>query len=288
MQLIRFWQGDTLQAAWVKKGQLWPVANLWPELADDWRGLLQHLMQPDARVQAKAHVADVPSVGEAASIRYALPALSDSKILCVGLNYAAHAAEGGRDVPELPIFFIRYPSSFVAAGEALRHPAISDKYDYEGELVVVVGQALWRASEAEAEAAIVGYMLGMDGSVRDFQKRTPQWTLGKNFDASGALGPGLTLAEDMPAGAVGVTLTTTLNGQELQHGHTDDLIFTIPHLLAELSQVMRLQAGDMLLTGTPEGVGFARHPRIWLQPGDKLKIAATGLEPLELSVAAGS
>ncbi|MBI1274466.1 hypothetical protein GC177_00650 [bacterium] len=208
-----------------------------------------------------------------------------AKILCVGLNYRDHAAEGKFEVPEHPVFFIRYPSSFVMHGEPLAMPRHSTKYDYEGELVAVIGKAGRDIPESSALDHVSGYTIGMDGSVRDYQKRTPQWTLGKNFDRSGALGPHITPASQLPPGASGLRITTKVNGETLQDDNTSSMIFSVARLIAAASEAMTLNPGDMILTGTPAGVGFARKPPVYLKPGDEVSVTIESIGELKNRVA---
>ncbi len=210
----------------------------------------------------------------------AIPADAATKIICVGLNYLDHAAEGKQEVPKFPVFFIRYLSSFVADGEALVAPAISQKYDYEAELAFVVGRTARHVPKERALDYIYGYTLGMDGSVRDYQKRTPQWTLGKNFDRSGALGPMIVPAVAVPPGASGFAIRSRLNGVTMQEDNTREMVFDVATLLSSVSECMTLQPGDIVLTGTPAGVGFARMPPLYLKPGDLLEIEIEGIGTL--------
>lgn len=219
-------------------------------------------------------------------ITYSLPVMPESKILCVGLNYTDHAKEGNQPIPDYPVFFTRFYSSFVAQNEALILPKVSYKFDYEAELAIVVGKTLRHATPEQAQATIFGYTIAMDGSIRDYQKRHSQWTLGKNFDASGALGPWVITADALPENAQGLAVQTRLNGQLLQNGNTADMIFKPAQILATLSEVMTLNPGDVVLTGTPAGVGFARDPYIYLKPGDRLETVIEGIGVLENSVQA--
>jgi 2-keto-4-pentenoate hydratase/2-oxohepta-3-ene-1,7-dioic acid hydratase in catechol pathway len=197
---------------------------------------------------------------------------SSTRILCVGVNYADHAAEGKMEPPKFPNFFVRYPSSFVRHGEALQMPKLSTKYDFEGELVAVIGKAGRFISRDAALDYVSGYAIGMDGSVRDYQKRTSQFTLGKNFDRSGAIGPAIVPASNIPPGAKGLSLKTRVNGAIMQDASTSDMIFDVAAVVSTLSEAMTLQPGDLILTGTPSGVGFARTPPIFLKPGDEVEI----------------
>ncbi|MDX1948920.1 MAG: fumarylacetoacetate hydrolase family protein [Rickettsiales bacterium] len=203
---------------------------------------------------------------------FALPLSQNSKVICVGLNYLEHAKEGFQEVPKHPVFFIRLNSSFVADGENLILPKVSDKYDYEAELAIVIGKQGRHINEANAEDYILGYTLANDGSVRDFQKRTPQWTLGKNFDKSGSLGGYIITKDELPAKAKGLKVRSYLNGNLMQDGNTTDMIYDLGFLIAELSKVMTLNVGDVILTGTPAGVGFARDPKVFMKNNDEIII----------------
>lgn len=209
------------------------------------------------------------------------------RIFCVGHNYQDHAKETGQAAaPEFPNFFTRFASSLVAGGEDIVTPNISQRHDYEGELVIVIGKAGRHLSVESALGYIYGYTIGMDGSVRDWQKRTSQFTLGKNFDKSGAISSSITLAEDLPAGASGLKLQTRLNGEILQDGNTADMVFNVAQLVSTLSTVLEIQPGDIIFTGTPAGVGMARDPRIFLKSGDVLEVSIDGLGVLKNRVVA--
>jgi 2-keto-4-pentenoate hydratase/2-oxohepta-3-ene-1,7-dioic acid hydratase in catechol pathway len=156
--------------------------------------------------------------------------------------------------------------------------------DFEGEIAFVIGKHCRHASEENALDFVAGYSLFNDGTLRDYQKRTSQWTMGKNFDQTGAFGPELVTVDELPGGAAGLTLTTHLNGELMQEGNTDDLIFPVRHLIAVLSEAMTLEPGDVVSTGTPSGVGFARTPPVWLKPGDTVDIEVPGIGKLSNTV----
>ena len=221
---------------------------------------------------------------EVNGIPAALPAALDSKILCVGLNYRDHAKEGGMDLPDHPNFFTRYLSSFVADGAALQRPRNSAKFDYEAELAIVIGRTARHIAVADALDHVFGYTLGMDGSVRDFQRRTSQFTLGKNFDRSGALGAVIVTPDELAPGAGGLSIRSVLNGELMQDGNTADLVFGTADLVAAASACMTLEPGDLILTGTPAGVGFARKPPVYLKAGDRLEVSIEGIGTLVNSV----
>jgi acylpyruvate hydrolase len=202
-----------------------------------------------------------------------LPPLSASpKIICIGLNYKAHAKEGGFEIPSYPAVFTRFHSSLIAHRAALLRPRVSDKLDYEGELVVVIGRGGRRISKAAALSHVIGYSVFNDGSIRDYQMKSTQWTMGKNFEGTGAFGPHLVTPDELPDGASGLRLQTRLNGQVVQDGNTSDLIFDVATLVALLSEAFTLESGDIIVTGTPSGVGFARKPPLFMKAGDVCEV----------------
>ncbi len=195
------------------------------------------------------------------------------KIVCLGLNYFDHAKEGGRDKPEYPWFFYRGKSSLVAHGQPGLCPKVSSKFDYEAELAVVIGRNVPRhVTRADALQYVFGYTCFNDMSVRDFQKRTPQWTIGKNFDGTGGFGPVLVTADELAPGAAGLRIQSRLNGQVMQDANTSDMIFPVDETIMLLAQCMTLEAGDAIIMGTPAGVGQARTPPVWMKPGDAIEI----------------
>lgn len=234
---------------------------------------LSQLLSPDS---TSLITPDLPTLPLADAV-FLPPLLPTSKILCVGLNYADHAAEGKQEVPAHPVFFTRYPSSFVGHQQPMLRPTLSEKFDYEAELGVVIGTRCRHVPKEKALDVIFGYTLINDGSIRDYQKRTPQWTLGKNFDASGALGPEIVRADTLPPGAKGLAIRSRLNGQVMQEDNTSNMLFDIPTLIAGLTEVMTLTPGDIISTGTPAGVGFARTPKVWLTPGDSIEVEIEGI-----------
>ena len=200
------------------------------------------------------------------------PLRSPGKIICVGLNYRDHAAESGFQPPEHPTLFARFPSSLIDPCDAIVRPRESEQLDYEGELVAVVGKGGRRIAKAQALEHIAGYSIFNDGSIRDFQRRGAQWTLGKNFDRTGPFGPVFVSADALPPGAKGLKIETRLNGAVVQSASTDDLIFDVATLVADISTGMTLEAGDLIVTGTPSGVGAARKPPLFMKAGDVCEV----------------
>jgi acylpyruvate hydrolase len=196
------------------------------------------------------------------------------KVICLGLNYFDHAKEGGRtEKPDYPWFFYRGKSSLVAHGQPGLKPRVSDKFDYEAELAVVIGTRVPRhVSQDHALQHVFGYTCFNDMSVRDFQKRTPQWTIGKNFDGTGGFGPVLVTADELPPGAAGLRICSRLNGQVMQDANTSDMIFSVAETIALLAQCLTLEPGDAIIMGTPAGVGQARTPPVWMKAGDTIEI----------------
>jgi 2-keto-4-pentenoate hydratase/2-oxohepta-3-ene-1,7-dioic acid hydratase in catechol pathway len=207
------------------------------------------------------------------------------KIICIGLNYRQHAAEGGNAIPDYPAVFLRSTTSLLAPGAAMLRPACSEKLDYEAELAVVIGSRATRVPVDAALGYVAGYACFNDGSVRDFQRKSSQWTIGKNFDATGGFGPELVTADELPAGARGLRIVSRVNGVVMQDSNTDDMIFDVATLVSVLSQAMTLEPGDVIATGTPAGVGYARHPPQFLQAGDRCEVEIEGLGVLSNLVA---
>lgn len=196
------------------------------------------------------------------------PVLNPGKAFAVGLNYLDHAAESNFEPPKYPVIFQRYRSSWVAHEQPLVRPRVSSQFDYEAELVAVIGKGGRYITKEQALSHVAGYSLFNDGSIRDYQLRTNQWTLGKNFDDSGAFGPEFVTADELPPGAHGLQIQCRLNGQVLQNANTRDMIFDVATLVATCSEAMALQPGDIIITGTPSGVGMARKPQVWMRAGD--------------------
>lgn len=196
------------------------------------------------------------------------PLPQPGKIICVGLNYVDHAAEGDFEIPSYPTIFARFSSSLIAHDAPLVRPLQSAQFDFEGELVAVIGRGGRSIQPDAALSHVAGYSIFNDVSVRDYQFRTTQWTIGKNFDGTGAFGPCFVPAAALPPGARGLRLQTRLNGEVVQDASTDDMIFDIETLVASLSEAITLSPGDIIVTGTPAGVGFARTPPLWMKPGD--------------------
>ncbi len=237
-----------------------------------WVRHLATVADPAAEQQAlAARAAGVP--GLAADSLTWLPVLPEpGKVVCLGVNYHDHAKEGGNTVADYPTLFLRCSTSLLAHGAPLAVPVASSKLDYEAELAVVIGRRARHVAEADALAHVFGYSCFNDATLRDYQRRTTQWTVGKNFDATGGFGPALVTADELPPGCTGLTIESRLNGQVMQHADTADMVFGVARTIALLSQAMTLEPGDVLVMGTPAGVGYARNPPVWMKAGDTIEI----------------
>ena len=271
MRFAVFAEGDRSHLGVVKGDRIAPLDT-------EWRDLMPVLEEPGL-VRARALVAALPASAwrPLASVRFALPLARPGKVICIGLNYRAHAAEGGFAVPDYPALFLRVPTSLVSAGTPIRLPRVSEKLDYEAELLVVIGKGGRYIPEDQALDHVFGYTCFNDASIRDYQRKSAQWTPGKNFDATGAVGAVVVTADELLPGAAGLRIACRLNGQTLQDANTDDMIFSVAHAIATISEFMTLEPGDMIATGTPQGVGHARKPPLWMKAGDTVEIEIEGI-----------
>ncbi len=286
MKLISFMNNGAPTYGIVSGADNASVLDLKPILGDrapDLRSLIAQKMTGAAAAALAQHGAPL----KFASLEL-LPVIPNpDKILCVGLNYKDHLAESGRASTELPAIFLRVPSSQVAHGQAILRPAESHRLDYECEIAViigpVVGQSGRRIKEADAWGHIAGYSCYNDGSIRDWQNHTTQWTAGKNYFKTGGFGPWLVTADEIKPGQR-LTVSTRLNGVELQRSHTDLMIHSIPKLIAYISSFTPLLPGDVIVTGTPGGVGNKREPQLFMKAGDVVEIEVDAVGILRNSI----
>jgi 2-keto-4-pentenoate hydratase/2-oxohepta-3-ene-1,7-dioic acid hydratase in catechol pathway len=278
MRLVSFDAGDGPRAG-VLEGDR--VADAWALLGEPHRGGVRELLAAERVEELRAQLGDSGAPSHPLGAVRLLPPVPDpDKIVCIGLNYGKHAEEAGMERPASPTIFAKYRNALAGPGATVTLPANSRKVDYEAEVAFVVGRRARRVSEAEALDHVAGYTLLNDLSARDLQFATPQWMPGKVFDGSAPCGPALVTPEEAgPPDAIEIRLT--LNGEEMQAASTEDLIFTVPQLLSHLSELMTLEPGDIVSTGTPEGVGSVRRPRVWLAPGDEVVVESPTLGRLE-------
>ncbi|MFK8029675.1 MAG: fumarylacetoacetate hydrolase family protein [Gammaproteobacteria bacterium] len=208
------------------------------------------------------------------------PIIAPGKIFCIGLNYHAHRIETGNIERDYPTVFSRFATCLVGHDQSVWRPRVSEKMDFEGELAVVIGRDAHHVKEADAMDFVAGYSCFNDISIRDWQRHTSQFTPGKNFMRTGAFGPALVTKEELPD-PFALTLSTRLNGKQMQHTTTDLMIFPIHELIAYISTFTRLEAGDVIVTGTPGGVGVKRQPQVFMQPGDTVEIDISGVGVLK-------
>jgi 2-keto-4-pentenoate hydratase/2-oxohepta-3-ene-1,7-dioic acid hydratase in catechol pathway len=227
-----------------------------------------------ALAKVKAAAAAAPSSAKSAlsSVTPALPIARPPQFICVGLNYALHAKEGGHAIPTYPSFFSRATTSLIPAGGNVIRPKASVQLDYECELAFIMGKGGRHIAEDKALDYVFGYTLFNDVSVRDYQRKTSQWLPGKNFDGTGPFGPQVVTADELPAGASGLRIMTRLNGETMQDSNTADMIFPVARTIAFLSEFMTLEVGDVVATGTPSGVAHARKPPPWMKQGDVVEV----------------
>lgn len=283
MRLVTYDAGDGPRAG-VIEGDV--VADAWALLGEPHRGGLRELLAAGRVDDLRARLGDAGAPSHPlAAVRLLPPVPDPEKIVCIGLNYGRHAAEAEMERPVAPTIFGKYANALAAPGATIRLPAASRKVDFEAEVAFVVGRRASEVGEDEALDHVAGYTLLNDLSARDLQFSTPQWMSGKVFDGSAPCGPALVTPDE--AGAPdAIEFRLTLNGEEMQAARTDDLIFGVAELLAHLSTLMTLEPGDIVSTGTPEGVGSVREPRVWLADGDELAIESPTLGRLETTISA--
>ena len=234
---------------------------------------------PKAQRRIEAFLAAGPATVPLASVRLCAPIPKPPKILCMGLNYRDHAMEARLEIPKAPVIFAKYTNTAIGSGENIVLPKNSAKPDYEAELGFVIGKGGRHIRAQDWREYVFGYMNCNDVSARDFQMASSQWTMGKNFDTFAPMGPYLVSADEIPD-PHNLDVSLTLNGEIMQHSNTRELIFKIPETIEFLSSVMTLEPGDVVMTGTPAGVGFARKPPIWLTPGSEVVVRVEGLGEL--------
>jgi len=282
MRLVSYDAGDGARAG-VLEGDV--VLDAWAALGEPHRGSLRELIAQERIDDLRGTLGNSGAPSHPlGAVSLLAPITDPEKIVCIGLNYRKHAEEGGLEPPESPTIFGKYRNALAAPGATVRLPAASRKVDYEAEVAFVVGRRAASVAEADALDHVAGYTLLNDLSARDLQFATPQWMAGKVFDGSAPCGPALVTPDE--AGAPdAIEISLTLNGERMQGASTADLIFSVPRLLSHLSTLMTLEPGDIVSTGTPDGVGSVRQPRVWLADGDEIVIESPTLGRLETRIA---
>jgi 2-keto-4-pentenoate hydratase/2-oxohepta-3-ene-1,7-dioic acid hydratase in catechol pathway len=253
------------------------------ELPGDVADLLQS--GPDAQEAVVSAARSSRTRLPVADLKMLPPAMNCGKIICLGLNYVDHAAEGDAKPPDYPMIFFRAATSLVGHNSPMIRPSCSDQFDYEAELVAFIGKKGRHISRANALSHVAGYSIFNDGSIRDYQWKTSQWTVGKNFDGTGGFGPEFVSAEEVPSGGSGLKIQSRLNGRVMQDANTKDMVFGVAETICLISECMTLDPGDILVMGTPGGVGAARKPPVFMKPGDvcEIEIGSIGVlrNPIE-------
>ena len=251
-----------------------PITDFAPTLP---RELSAILAMPGSLERIRDGLAGASSRLALEDITFGLPLRRPGKIVCLGLNYAAHAAEGSHELAGYPSIFLRTPESLVPHLSPIIRPLCSEQLDYEAEVVAVIGTAGRHIPEEKALDHVAGYSCFNDASIREYQRKTTQWTMGKNFDGTGAFGPWFVTADELPPGTKGLHIESRLNGRVMQSANTDAMVFDVAATVALVSEVMTLRPGDLLVMGTPEGVGHARKPPVWMRDGDVCEVEVEGV-----------
>jgi 2-keto-4-pentenoate hydratase/2-oxohepta-3-ene-1,7-dioic acid hydratase in catechol pathway len=272
MRFVSFRSGAA--AAWgiARDGGVVEGVRLGTDAPATMQALIEQAVADPARLSlwATRAAAQTPTLLDQVQLLPVVPA--PRKIICLGVNYHDHAKEGGNTVADYPALFLRCNTSLLAHGAPLKVPEISSKLDYEAELALVIGKPARFVSEADALQHVFGYACFNDATLRDYQRKTTQWTIGKNFDATGPFGPELVTADELPPGCAGLHIESRLNGQVMQSATTSDMVFNVARTISLLSEALSLETGDVVVMGTPAGVGYARTPPVWMKAGDVIEV----------------
>ena len=244
-----------------------------PSIGSDLMGVITSGI---TRADLEGRVAGATTV-PLASIKPALPIVSPGMTMCLGLNYVDHIKEGGYEVPEYPVFFMRGPKSLMPAGAPMIRPLCSEQLDYEAELMLIVGKGGKHISESDALNHVFGYTIFNDGSVREYQRKTHQWTAGKNFDSTGAIGPIVVTPDELPEGGQNLKIECRVGDEILQSASTSDMMWSVARTIAAISEFTTLCPGDLIAMGTPPGVGHAKNPPRWLRNSETIEVEIEGI-----------
>lgn len=266
MRLVSYRSADGTRLGIRKDGALWD-AGPFPAASSDFQRMAEIVQAGGLQTGPKVEEPWFP----------ALPLVADARVICMGLNYAEHAREGGGEPPEYPAFFFRVDTSMAPNGAVVPMPAISHKMDFEAEMLIVIGKGGRNIPDDRALEHVFGYGVFNDISLRDYQRKGAQWTPGKNFDLTGITGEEIVTPDELPPGATGLRIQSILNGQVMQDANTDMMIFPVARSIAIISEFMTLKPGDLIATGTPSGVGYARNPPVWMKEGDEIVVEVEGV-----------
>ncbi|MGE3145725.1 MAG: fumarylacetoacetate hydrolase family protein [Pseudorhodoplanes sp.] len=281
MKIVGFETAQGLRLGAVEGDQVVDLQAVDPALPSDLAAILAGSGGDLSGLAALAKKAPASARLPLAGLRFALPVARPGKVICLGLNYLEHVKEGryADNVPKFPTYFMRALSSLTPHLGPIVRPKASDTLDYEAELVAVIGKRARNLTKDNAYSCIAGWSCFNDGSVREWQKRTTQWDIGKNFDLTGGFGPWMVTADEIPPGGKGLKIEARLNGKVMQSDNTDNMMFPVAETLADLTRAVTLEPGDLLVTGTPSGVGQSRNPPVFMKGGDvcEIEIERVGL-----------
>jgi 2-keto-4-pentenoate hydratase/2-oxohepta-3-ene-1,7-dioic acid hydratase in catechol pathway len=279
MKIAGFTMGETLRLGVVDGNQVVDLQAADPSIPNDLADVLRKFNGDLSPLAELAHGAPASARRPLADITYALPVAHPGKIICLGLNYLDHVKEGryADNLPQFPTLFSRGLNSVVPHQHPLTRPLASETFDYEAELVVVIGRRARHMTLDNALSCIAGYTCANEGSIREFQRHTTQWHMGKNFDSSGSIGPWMVTADELPPGGKGLKIESRVNGKVMQSDNTANMMFPVAETIVYATKGITLEPGDLLLTGTPSGVAHARKPPAWMRHGDVCEIEIEGV-----------
>ena len=287
MKIVGFTTDAELRLGIVDDQQVVDLQAVEPRLPGDLAAVLSHYAGDLSPLADLARKAPASARRPLAGITYALPVARPGKIICLGLNYLEHVKEGryADNLPKFPTLFARGLNSLVAHQQPLIRPLLSDTFDYEAEMVVVIGKRVKHMTLENALSCVAGYTCGNEGSIREFQRHTTQWHMGKNFDHSGSMGPWVVTADELPVGGTGLKIESRVNGKVMQSDNTSNMMFPVAETIVYATQGITLEPGDVLFTGTPSGVAHARKPPAWMRHGDVCEIEIEGIGVLRNPIA---
>src|SRR5215471_928546 len=279
MKIVGFTTDDGLRIGVIEGNEVVDVQAVDPSMPNDLGAVLREHKGDLKPLADVASLAPASAKRSLAGLDYALPVARPGKIICLGLNYLEHVKEGpnAANVPKLPTLFARGLNSVVPHQHPLTRPRVSETFDYEAEMVAVIGRRAKHMTLDNALSCVAGYACANEGSIREFQRHTTQWHIGKNFDNSGSIGPWVVTADVLPPGGKGLKIESRVNGKMMQSDNTANMMFPVAETIVYATQGITLEPGDLLLTGTPSGVGHARKPPAWMRAGDVCEIEIEGI-----------